>query len=161
MRAKKSRQKTRLQIFTKKNFVFSKAPPMTRTLFEKVFSKTFHAFSKDLFLQFFSFSPGRPSSAFWNLYACSPLAYQQPSGPVTSCLGPREALEQIWKGPFFPCTVAAEGRGIAPVNSPRLIRHTHTHQCSDWMLARWPGGRAWFCSVALTSSSKEDNQTTV
>ena len=72
---------------------------MTRTVFEKVFSKKFHAFSKDLFLQFFSFSPGRASGAFWSLYARSPFAYQRPSGPVTSCLGPREGLEQKWKGP--------------------------------------------------------------
>ena len=37
---------------------------MTRTVFEKVFSKKIYAFSKDLFLQFFSFSRGRASSVF-------------------------------------------------------------------------------------------------
>ena len=74
---------------------------MTRTVFEKVFSKKIHVFSKDLFLQFFSFfSCSRKQCFFLSLFARSALAFQRPSGPVTGCLGPREALEQKWKGPL-------------------------------------------------------------
>ena len=98
VRAKKSRQKTRLQIFTKKKFVFSKAPPMTKTVFEKVFRKKFTCLVKICFCNVSRFFRGRASSVFLSLYARSPLAFQHSSGPVTGCLGPREALEQKWKG---------------------------------------------------------------
>ena len=48
---------------------------MTRTVFEKVFSKKIHAFSKDLFLQFFLVSRGRASSVFL-----------EPVGVLATCL---------------------------------------------------------------------------
>ena len=55
---------------------------MTRRVFEKVFSKKIHVFSKDLFLQFFSFFRGRASSVFFEpvrtLATCVPT-------PLRSC----------------------------------------------------------------------------